>query len=95
MTQKISILVLILLVFSFWFTGYRSEQRAEVVRQMVMDQARAWETGDAALLASLLHDDIIFVSDYVVVGVNDVDKKLAGGSASGVFDGEVDRGLAT
>ena len=44
-----------------FFANYQMSQTdGAVIAQMVQDHARAWETGDEALLASLLHDDVIF-----------------------------------
>lgn len=42
------------------FVLYRSSNDSARITQMVMEHARAWETGDVELLDSLLHEDVVF-----------------------------------
>ncbi len=54
----IGLLLAILATTLLWM---HSERRSDTaVRAMVEAHARAWETGDDALLASLLHEDAVF-----------------------------------
>lgn len=41
-------------------SGWIEDSKEKEVRRMVEEHARAWETGDEALLSSLLHGEVVF-----------------------------------
>jgi hypothetical protein len=51
---------LVFTAFGFWLDSQNQVAKKRVVTDMILDHARAWESGDEELLASLLHDDVIF-----------------------------------
>lgn len=63
MTKKawaIILLVLLVVVVGIFLKFKICAMREAKIEQMVVDHARAWETGDDGLLDSLLHKDVIF-----------------------------------
>ncbi len=60
MRRKLTLGVLLLLVIVAGVVALLCWHHRVQVERMVYDHARAWETGDEALLASLLHADSVF-----------------------------------
>lgn len=58
--RTLGIVLLVVAGGAFLLSSYLSHAHEEKVRTMVMDHARAWETGNEELLASLLHEDVVF-----------------------------------
>ncbi|RJR14050.1 nuclear transport factor 2 family protein [Candidatus Parcubacteria bacterium] len=54
------ILAVVCTLFGFLVNYQFVQLKNDVIVQMVKDHARAWETGDEALLSSLLHEEAIF-----------------------------------
>lgn len=60
MTYKVLITLLAVALLAVLGAEALRYAHGERVRDLVSQHARAWETGDEALLSSLLHEDVVF-----------------------------------